>query len=71
MNDRTMRSDCDTQVADFADLEESLNKFNLRLRDMTARHLWHGASRKHCMTGLQIEGVDNDLEKFKRRGRHK
>ena len=52
---------------DVADLEESLYEFHLRLRDMTARHLWHGASLEQRMTGLLIEGIDNDLVELCRR----
>jgi len=46
---------------DVADLEESLYEFHLRLRDMTGRHRWHDASLEQRMTGLLIEGIDNDL----------
>ncbi|RVU72199.1 hypothetical protein [Pantoea dispersa] len=52
---------------DVADLEESLYEFHLRLRDMTARHLWHGTSLEQRMTGLLIEGIDNDLVELYRR----
>ena len=61
MSDHTMHPDNDTLPADVADLEESLYEFHLRLRDMIARHLWQGASREQRMTGLLIEGIDNDL----------
>ena len=52
---------------DVADLEESLYEFHLRLRDMTARHLWHGASLEQRMTGFLIKGIDNDLVELYRR----
>ncbi len=46
----------DNELADeVAGLEESLYEFHLRLRDMTARHLWHRASLEQRMTGLLIE----------------
>ena len=61
MNDLTVHPDNDALTADVADLEESLYEFHLRLRDMIARHLWQGASREQRMTGLLIEGIDNDL----------
>lgn len=67
MNDRTMHPDSDTLAADVVDLEESLYEFHLRLRDMIARHLWHGASREQRITGLLIEGIDNDLVELYRR----
>lgn len=67
MNDHTMHTDNDTLAADVADLEESLYEIHLRLRDMIARHLWHGASREQRMTGLLIEGIDNDLVELYRR----
>jgi len=67
MNDHTMHPDNDTLAADVADLEESLYEFHLRLRDMIARQLWHGASREQRMTGLLIEGIDNDLVELYRR----
>ena len=66
MNDHTMHTDNDALAADVADLEESLYEFHLRLRDMIARHL-QGASREQRMTGLLIEGIDNDLVKLYRR----
>ena len=50
MNDHTMHTDNDTLAADVADLEESLYEFHLRMRDMIARHLRHGASREQRMT---------------------
>jgi len=56
-----------TLTDDVTDLEESLYEFHLRLRDMMARHLWHGASREQRMTGLLIEGIDNDLVTLYRR----
>ncbi|MBK0127527.1 hypothetical protein IAE30_27690 [Pantoea sp. S61] len=67
MNDHTMHPETDTLAADVADLEESLYEFHLRLRDMIARHLWHGASREERMTGLLIEGIDSDLVELYRR----
>ncbi|HAU5565699.1 TPA: hypothetical protein JD264_18035 [Serratia fonticola] len=67
MNDRTMHTDCDNLAANVADLEESLYEFHLRLRDMIARHRWQGASREQRMTGLLIEGIDNDLVELYRR----
>ena len=67
MNDHTMHTDNDALANDVADLEESLYEFHLRLRDMIARQLWHGASREQRMTGLLIEGIDNDLVELYRR----
>ncbi|NIF02578.1 hypothetical protein F3J38_21415 [Pantoea sp. Acro-805] len=67
MNDHTMHTDNDALAADVADVEESLYEFDLPLRDMIARHLWQGASREQRMTGLLIEGVDNDLVELYRR----
>lgn len=67
MNDRTIPNDTDALAADVADLEESLYEFHLRLRDMTARHLWHGAGREQRMAGLLIEGIDTDLVELYRR----
>lgn len=67
MNDHSKHIDNDTLAADVADLEESLYEFHLRLRDMIARQLWHGASREQRMTGLLIEGIDNDLVELYRR----
>lgn len=67
MNDHIMHTETDTLSADVADLEESLYEFHLRLRDMIARHLWHGASREQRMTGLLIEGIDSDLVELYRR----
>lgn len=67
MNDHTMYPDNDALVADVADLEESLYEFHLRLRDMIARHLWHGISREQRMAGLLIEGIDSDLAELYRR----
>ncbi|MDF7652191.1 hypothetical protein PUG42_27005 [Erwiniaceae bacterium L1_54_3] len=67
MNDHTMHTDNDALAADVADVEESLYEFDLPLRDMIARHLWQGASREQRMTGLLIEGIDNDLVELYRR----
>ncbi len=67
MNDHTMHRETGTLAADVADLEESLYEFHLRLRDMIARHLWHGASREQRMAGLLIEGIDSDLVELYRR----
>ena len=67
MNDHTMHTDNDTLAADVADLEESLYEFHLRMRDMIARHLRHGASREQRMAGLLIEDINNDLMALYRR----
>ena len=67
MNDHTMHPETDNLAADVADLEESLYEFHLRLRDMIARHLWHGASREQRMAGLLIEGIDSALVELYRR----
>lgn len=67
MNDRTIHTDNDALAHDVADLEESLYEFHLPLRDMIAHHLWQGTSREQCMTGLLIEGIDNDLVELYRR----
>jgi len=67
MTDQTLATGNDQLTDDINDLEESLYEFHLRLRDMTARHLWHGASLEQRMTGLLIEGIDNDLVELYRR----
>lgn len=67
MNDHTLPHDTDALTNDVADLEESLYEFHLRMRDMIARHLWHGASREQRMTGLLIEEINNDLMALYRR----
>jgi len=61
MNINTFTNPENMLADDVADLEESLYDFHLRMRDMIARHLWHGASREQRMTGLMIEALDNDL----------
>lgn len=67
MTDHNIHHDNDTLAADVADLEESLYEFHLRMREMIARNLWHGASREQRMTGLLIEEIDNDLITLYRR----
>jgi hypothetical protein len=72
MNDHTMHPDSNDLAADIADLGESLYEFHLRLHDISARQLWHGASREQRMTGLLIEGTDNDLvELYRARPRYR
>lgn len=67
MNINTSTTPENMLADDVADLEESLYDFHLRMRDMIARHLWHGASREQRMTGLMIEALDNDLVELYRR----
>lgn len=67
MTEHNQNTTENTLADDVDDLEESLYEFHLRLRDMTARHLWHGASQSQRMAGLLLEAMGDDLAALYRR----
>jgi len=47
MTDQTLTTEITLLTDDINDLEESLYEFHLRLRDMTTRHPFRGASAEN------------------------